>query len=356
MSNRFRIVIAAIILISSVAAPLLSRLSTVSADSCVNTPNDAGCRSGIPLVEYQQLLDEMMLYPTPNVRPLPANNEELGRFSFHRLTNPGGTTIYNAPGGGVVGSIAAGFNYVSIQNTVDGWVEINPGQWVPASDTAAVRPSTFSGVFVDPNAPYTMAWIVYPVKPSSYPGGAENPDAARFEKYTRLNLYHEVEVDGWRWYLVGPEMWVKQIYVGKVLYIDRPEGIKGRWFAVDLYEQVLVAYEEDTPVFATLISSGLPDWETHEGTFQTWARIANAPMSGAEGEEDFYSLENVPWTLYFDNDISLHGTYWHDGFGYRHSHGCVNMTVTDSYWAFHWSAEGGFDKPMVHVWASGVYR
>jgi hypothetical protein len=79
-------------------------------------------------------------------------------------------------------------------------------------------------------------------------------------------------------------------------------------------------------------------------------------MSGAEGQEDFYSLENVPWTLYFDNDISLHGTYWHDGFGYRHSHGCVNLTITDSHWVFDWSQEGGYEKPMVHVWASGEYR
>jgi hypothetical protein len=116
-----------------------------------------------------------------------------------------------------------------------------------------------------------------------------------------------------------------------------------------------VAYEGDTPVFATLIASGLPDWSTNEGTFQTWVRIVNGSMSGAEGQTDFYSLENVPWTLYFDGSISIHGTYWHDGFGYRHSHGCVNMSLTDSFWVFQWSAEGGYDKPYVHVWASGVY-
>jgi lipoprotein-anchoring transpeptidase ErfK/SrfK len=117
-----------------------------------------------------------------------------------------------------------------------------------------------------------------------------------------------------------------------------------------------VAYDQDTPVFATLISSGLPEWSTNEGTFQTWARIRNGSMSGAEGQTDFYSLENVPWTLYFDNAISIHGTYWHDGFGYRHSHGCVNMSITDSFWVFQWSAEGGYDKPFVHVWASGNYN
>jgi hypothetical protein len=50
------------------------------------------------------------------------------------------------------------------------------------------------------------------------------------------------------------------------------------------------------------------------------------------------------------------GTYWHDGFGYRHSHGCVNLTITDAHWAFNWSRDGGFDKPYVYVYSTGKYR
>ncbi len=355
LSRRF-VMLFIVLIIGGIILGYHHHTTFAQGNNCLATPFSNGCYSGIPLVEYQQLLDEMMLYPEPRVEQLPPNERELKRFNFRRLINPEGTIIYDAPNGNPISSIAAGFNYVSISNSQGGWLEINPGQWVRESDTAPVTPSSFSGVFVDPNAPYTMAWMLYPVRPSSYPGGPENTDLARIPRYTRLNIYHSVEVDGWRWYLVGPEQWVKQVNVGKVLYIDRPEGVKGRWFAVDLYEQVLVAYENDTPVFATLVSTGLPEWETNEGTFTTWARVANAPMSGAEGQEDFYSLENVPWTLYFDNDISLHGTYWHDGFGYRHSHGCVNLTLTDSYWIFHWSQEAGYDKPQVHVWASGEYR
>ena len=48
-------------------------------------------------------------------------------------------------------------------------------------------------------------------------------------------------------------------------------------------------------------------------------------MSGAEGKVDDYFIEDVPHTMFFDNDIALHGAYWHDRFGYKHSHGCVNM-------------------------------
>lgn len=326
------------------------------AEGCLDTPNSNGCRAGLPVLHYQQLLDEMILHQQPDVRPLPTNETEVRRFAFRRLTNPSGTTIYDGPNGNPVGGIDAGFTYVTVGRTQDGWIEINPGQWVPESDTTVARPSEFSGVFVNPDARFTMAWVLQPVRPSPAPGLAENPELERLPRYTRVNIFETVTVNGWDWFLIGPDQWVKQVYLGRVLYIDKPEGIKGRWFAVDLYEQVLVAYENETPVFATLISSGLPEWSTNEGTFQTWARIRNGSMSGAEGQTDFYSLENVPWTLYFDGSISIHGTYWHDGFGYRHSHGCVNMSITDSYWVFQWSSDGGYDKPYVHVWASGDYN
>ncbi|MCI0714463.1 MAG: L,D-transpeptidase [Chloroflexi bacterium] len=328
----------------------------VQANTCLETPNTNGCRSGLPILQYQQLLDEMVLHQEPDVRPLPTNETELLRFAFRRLTNSAGTTFYDGPNGNPIGTIDAGFTYVTVGHQQDGWIEINTGQWVPETDTTVARPSSFSGVLVNPEARYTMAWVLQPVRPSTAPGIAENPDEERLERYTRVNIFATANIDGWDWFLIGPDRWVKQVYVGRVLYIEKPEGIKGRWFAVDLYEQVLVAYENETPVFATLISSGLPEWSTNEGTYQTWARVRNGSMSGAEGQTDFYSLENVPWTLYFDGSISLHGTYWHDGFGYRHSHGCVNMSITDSYWAFQWSADGGYDKPMVYVWASGDYN
>jgi lipoprotein-anchoring transpeptidase ErfK/SrfK len=134
-----------------------------------------------------------------------------------------------------------------------------------------------------------------------------------------------------------------------------PEGVKGRWVAVDLYEQVLVAYDEETPVFATLISSGLPDWPTNEGTFQTYWRLVNGYMTGAEGQSDYYLVDGVPYTMYFDDSISLHGSYWHDSYGYRHSHGCVNMTITDSQWLYTWTMDGGYEFPYVHVFATGDY-
>ena len=131
------------------------------------------------------------------------------------------------------------------------------------------------------------------------------------------------------------------------------------WTEVDLYEQTFAAYEGDQMVYATLISSGLNRWPTREGLFQVWDRWYERKMSGAEGQVDYYYLEDIPYIMYFDElmGIGLHGTYWHDRFGYKHSHGCVNMPIKDAEWTFNWSAEAPNDlwvwvhtsDPMTHL-------
>jgi hypothetical protein len=84
-------------------------------------------------------------------------------------------------------------------------------------------------------------------------------------------------------------------------------------------------------------------------------------MAGATGAPDAYALESVPWVMYFDGGISLHGAYWHDGFGYRRSHGCVNMSISDANFVFNWfeasplNADGELVN-NVYVWASGEYH
>jgi lipoprotein-anchoring transpeptidase ErfK/SrfK len=54
--------------------------------------------------------------------------------------------------------------------------------------------------------------------------------------------------------------------------------------------------------------------------------------------------------MYFDGQISLHGAYWHDMFGYPMSHGCVNMSISDAHWLFDWTA--ATPNAAVYVWAS----
>lgn len=307
----------------------------------------------------QSVLDA---YPKPNVNTLPIDDSLIYDRLYRKIHGP--VNITDAPGGNVVESLGAGFTYVTVNSLNGDWAEIDRGKWVPSSTlTDDVVISRYSGIKLpEETLPYPVAWTMKHLRPASVPGGEDDPNNPFMYRYTLVNLYTYVEVDGKRWYQVGPGQWIHQFNVAKVTPIAKPEGVEThKWVAVDLYEQTLVAYEDDKPVFSTLISSGLKEWGTNEGLFNVYLRYERTTMSGAEQASDFYSLQEVPWTMYFDGDIALHGTYWHDGFGYRHSHGCVNMSITDSKWIYDWSADE-FDYSVpndlgmnVYVYSSGAY-
>jgi len=251
---------------------------------------------------------------------------------------------------------------VTVWQEENGWARIEADQWVPSSAlTDAVLPSRFAGVRLPSEGlPYPMAWTLRHLRPATVPGGEDSDLNPFIYRLSRVTLYTYVEVDGYRWYQIGEDQWVHQFDVAKITPIERPEEVDtDKWVAVDLYEQVLTAYEGETPVFSTLVSSGLKDWPTNEGLFHVYVRFERTDMSGAYQQPDFYWLQEVPWTQYFDDDIALHGTYWHEGFGYRHSHGCVNLSITDAKWLYDWAAdEWDFETGQgvaIYVYSSGTY-
>ncbi len=344
----------AAILLSMVIAPSVADAEGGTRPSACLAANAPGCTHGLPTWQYQMLLPEMLAHPTPNAREIEVNQRDVRRYSFYRV-NKAGVTLFNAPNGAPIGGIDPGFNFVGIRRRQGDWAEIRPGQWVPMSELKGVTASSYTGVIFDSAPLFPMAWVLIPTRPSSYPGEKPDRSVPILPRYTRVNIFATVNDGQWDWYLIGPGQWLQQKVVGRVLPVKRPAGVKGRWIAVDLYEQVLVAYEEDRMVFATLISSGLPQWSTNEGLFRIWARFTSDTMRGAMGQPDFYELPAVPYVMYFDNDISLHGTYWHDGFGYRHSHGCVNLSISDARWLYEWT-DNFFANTWVYVWSSGQYK
>lgn len=259
----------------------------------------------------------------------------------------------------VVRNVGDGFLYSSLHATqeVNGekWYMINSGEYVLAEDLKLTQASQFHGVIVDNQPPLPFGWMVSDkVRPSTESG--TEPD----QTYEKLDRYHFFEVldakedsDGWIWYEIAPDTWMKQIHVSLVDVTPRPADIPAgaKWVEVDLYEQTFSAYEDNTMVYAGLISSGLNQWPTHEGIFEVWDRWERVKMSGAEGQVDYYFVEDVPYTMYFDDrfGIALHGAYWHDRFGFKHSHGCVNMPILDAQWVYNWTEgdeEDGEPEPL----------
>ncbi|MCA9710291.1 MAG: L,D-transpeptidase [Myxococcales bacterium] len=108
------------------------------------------------------------------------------------------------------------------------------------------------------------------------------------------------------------------------------------WLDVDLDQQVLTVMEGSLPIYATLISSGHKG-PTPRGLFRINKKQAVGSMSSEPGAADPYAVEAVPYVQYFSGGIALHSAYWHDRFGHRKSHGCVNLSPLDARWVFEWA-------------------
>ena len=112
-----------------------------------------------------------------------------------------------------------------------------------------------------------------------------------------------------------------------------PDG--KRWIEVDINHQTLTAWQGDTPVLKTQVSTGKPGYETVTGTFYINTKLRYAHMIGPD-----YNTPDVPWTMYYYQGFAVHGAYWHNNFGRPVSHGCVNMRVNESKLLFAWASIG----------------
>jgi hypothetical protein len=255
-----------------------------------------------------------------------------------------------------VRSIYPGFNYVSYIDLefVDGrkYYRISPGEWVRGGELSGnVVVTPFRGLELLGTPETRFGWVLFTVQAQRTPG--YNPTDYAGESYTRydvLRVYDSVEVNDLTWHMIAPNRWIEQRFLALVYpRAEPPNGVdNGRWIELNLFEQTLAVYDGNRMVFATLVSSGLPGYWTRPGLFQITEKMEVTPMSGyfMADRSDFYYLEDVPWTLYFDQRRAFHGTYWHNSFGYVTSHGCANLSFGDSHWLYDWAILGDW----VYVW------
>jgi hypothetical protein len=164
----------------------------------------------------------------------------------------------------------------------------------------------------------------------------------------RVLLYQSfTDEKGGTWYRVSepPEtpMYVHASLIRKVAPVKFENGrYKGKWVNVNITQQIVTAYEGAKPVKVTLVSTGKASTPTELGTWKIYWRLPKQTMEGGNlAAGDYYRLENVPFPQYFHmSGESFHGTYWHDNFGKRMSHGCVNMTTPMAGWLYGWASIG----------------
>lgn len=112
-----------------------------------------------------------------------------------------------------------------------------------------------------------------------------------------------------------------------------------KWVDVTLSTQTLIAYEGQTPVFTSKISSGVSGRVTVEGMYRVYAKYLSTRLRGGSGAGQ-YDYPDVPYTMYFYADYALNGAYWQNNFGQPASQGSVNLPVDASKWLFNWAPIG----------------
>lgn len=252
-------------------------------------------------------------------------------------------------------TLETGFDFVTYIDYAEvdgkGYYMIAPGIWMQRTGLSPIATPTFQSLEFSATPQHDFGWVIFNVESKSTPGLAEEDYTGQFyNRYEVLQIYEVKEASGLEWYLVGPDEWIEGRQIARVTpSTTPPEGVEGgRWIEVNLKEQTLSAYDDQELVFAALVSTGIPGAWTQPGLFQIYLAKETETMSGAftADRSDYYYLEDVPWTMYFDQSRALHGTYWHNGFGVPRSRGCVNLSPGDAQWIFNWAQEGDW----VYVW------
>lgn len=305
--------------------------------------------------------------PTPlsYIKPDPSLSIVDYRYGYVRTPNaPVYSSIEDALRGNKKAAprrIDSPFSYISYteETVVDGkrFYMIDPDSWMTANDVSRLGTvPLFQGLTFSHTPETAFGWVLGflspgPIETKRTPG-YQNQDYTGhiLNHHEVVRVYSEQKVGEESWYLVGPDEWVNEKVVARVIPNPiPPEGVTGnRWIEVNLYEQTLAVYDNRQLVFATLIASGIEPFWTRPGLFQIYQKLETTPMRGSfeADRSDAYYLEDVPWTMYFDQARALHGAYWRANLGFPQSHGCVNLTVGDAHWLFDWADVGDW----VYVW------
>lgn len=236
--------------------------------------------------------------------------------------------------------------YVSVdREEVDGgrrFFRTVRGSYVPADVLAEAQPPLMRGVVLGGEWRPPLAFVfrrgVRTLVRDPVSGALSQSDPIDF--HAPLLLEDEViERRGSRYRIARDGRVIRENALRVVPVIPRPAQIRAtdRWIHVDRGEQTLVAYEGDVPVFATLVSTGRARYETPLGTFRIQSKHVSATMDDPDSPTEAYSIEDVPWTMYFEGSYAIHGAFWHDHFGHVRSHGCVNLAPADARWIFQWT-------------------
>lgn len=241
--------------------------------------------------------------------------------------------------------------YVKTTDGQDGWIEM---QWLDLTGIN-LDPDAFPVTTPSPPPPATIQVTDGRVNLRTGPGNYYSL-IRKLAYGDQLQLLGRLSDKTWLFVKTtsGEEGWVQSgsVDLSKINlnHVDYPTAVapptetatrvvlsdvEGRWIDIDLSEQMLRAYEGTELVDSFLVSTGINKYPTEIGQYHIYVKYTSSLMHGPD-----YYLPDVPYSMYYSGDFSIHGTYWHHNFGTPMSHGCVNMDISEAEWLFNWSSIG----------------
>jgi lipoprotein-anchoring transpeptidase ErfK/SrfK len=251
--------------------------------------------------------------------------------------------------------------------TIDGqsYFKSPEGRYIPRYAAGITgRISKYKGVEITNGSPWPIGWV-NSKKAFAYkkPSRQKKDRIGLAKRYTLFEVLETRKINNRIFYRFDNDAWFNKKDVRVVQKATRPAstGPDEKWIDVDIAQQIITAYTGDNPVYAALVSTGRAGRasRTVKGEYRIWAKIAAIAMDNTDEELDeeetneqpdtageestenqerkLFSLHDVPWTQFFFENYALHGVYWHDRFGNRKSHGCVNLAPKDAHWFFDWT-------------------
>ena len=106
---------------------------------------------------------------------------------------------------------------------------------------------------------------------------------------------------------------------------------------INVTYQTLSCFEGNREVYFCRVSTGVGDSATPTGEFVIWRKTLSVRMAAGTVDAG-YDTPAVSWTTYFvGTGVAIHATFWHNQFGEKRSHGCVNCKPEDAKWVFRWT-------------------
>ncbi len=211
---------------------------------------------------------------------------------------------------------------------------------VAATDLYRHWPSTFAGIDLVKSPPqsWPFAWVIAAKGKTVVARATADKKGAEAGTFAHREIVPVLEeVAGF--VRVAEGKWIPRTSVRIARKRPRPavEAAHPKWIDLDRDEQVMVAYDGETPVFATLFSSGRRKKDTPPALYRIRSKTAVTKMAAEEREAAHYEVSEVPWATRFRSGLYFHAAYWHDQFGTAKSHGCVNLSPIDAKWVYDWT-------------------